>query len=291
MVKTVSLVFEKKFGRWFSKERQVPAVKRASLWLMCLAVVLIVALKPERIGWDYFHLFGWPALAFSLFLGWRTKETLWLKTLAIFAYVIVVLFFTRLNSNFTTPHMIELFVKLGIGLALVPALLAKYWLKTPLTYRWLNGKWSWKMWVWLPTGFLILAGVLWFYFNVLTPDLYTSWPLVGGKSEALTRIFWTCNLGGCWDELVWINLVFSLMSRHFSTWEANLAQAVFFTSFLYAIAFFGTGAVFIYVFALVQGYTYKKTGSLLYLIILHFFVDLILFFMVANKYFPGHGLF
>lgn len=266
------------------------ALKRTSLWLMCLAVIFIVALKPDRTGWEYFHVIGWPLVAASLFLGWRVKESVWLKTLVLFSYVIVVLYFARIDSDFSNQHLLELGVFLGIGLLAVPAILAKFWLKTPLKYRWLNGKWTWQMWVWIPSGFLIAFGVFWVYFNILTPDLHTSWPLVGEKNEALARIFWTCNLGGCWDELVWINFVFSLLTRHFSHREANFAQAVFFTSFLYDIAFFGAGPFLIYPFALLQGYTYYKTGSLLYLIILHFIVDLVLFFMIANRWFPGSGL-
>jgi hypothetical protein len=256
---------------------------------MCLAVVFIVALKPDRTGWGYFHVFGWPLLALSLFLGWRNKETVWLKTLVLYAYVIIVMFFVPMDSDFTNERILQLTIFLGVGIGVVPALLAKFWLKTPLKYPWVSGKWSWKMWLWLPTGFLIIFGVFWLYFNILTPDLHTSWPLVGGRREALTRIFWMCNFGGFWDELVWINFVFALMLRHFPPWEANLAQAFFFTTFLYKIAFFGWGPPLVYVFAITQGYTYYTTRSLLFLVILHFMVDIVLFYMIANRWFPGWG--
>ena len=290
MEKILPLPWRIKMGQWLIEFKKTPLLKRISLWLMCLAVVFIVALKPDRTGWDYFHIFGWPLMALSLFLGWRTKESVWLKTLILFAYTIAVLFLTRVDSDFSNLHLLELTINLGVGIIVIPALLAKFWLKTPLEYRWLKGKWTWKMWLWLPTGFLIAFGVFWVYFNALTPDLHTSWPLIGEQSEALSRIFWTCNVGGFWDELVWINLVYCLLLRHFSHWEANLAQAFFFTSFLYDVAFFGAGPYIIYLFALIQGYTYKKTGSLLYLVILHLIVDIVLFTMISNRYFPGWGL-
>jgi len=269
--------------------KETPLLKRASLWLMCGAIVFIVILKPDRTGWQYFHFFGWPLMAFSLFVAWRLKEILWLKTLVLFAYTIVILFTTNIDSNFTDYRMIEFTLKLGVGLALVPALLAKYWLKTPLSYNWLNGKWSWKMWAWLPIGFGLAFLVLGVYFYYLTPNLHTSWPIVGEKNEGLLRIFFVCNIGGFWDELVWINFIFGLMIRHFSLWEANLAQAFFFTAFLFDVAFFGAGLYIVYIFALVQGYTYYKTKSLLYLVALHFIVDIVLFYMIANRWFPGWG--
>ena len=269
--------------------KDVPPLKRVSLWLMCLAVVFIVALKPDRTGWGYFHVIGWPLMALSLFFGWRTKEGVWLKTLVLFAYTIVVLYFTRIDSDPSDPHLLELAIALGIGILVIPALLAKFWLKTPLDYHWLNGRWTWRMWLWLPLGFCLAFAILWFYSNILTPDLHTSWPLVGEKDEALARIFWGVNLGGLWDELAWINFVFCLLLRHFSFREANVAQAFFFTSFLFDIAFFGAGPVVIFVFALIQGFTYYKTRSLLYIVVLHLMIDSVLFFHIANRYFPGWG--
>ena len=86
-----------------------------------------------------------------------------------------------------------------------------------------------------------------------------------------------------------INFVFVLVNRHFRFGEANLAQAFFFTSFLHEMAFVGWGPVVIFAFALVQGLTYKRTGSLLYIIILHLMIDSILFYMIANRWYPGFG--
>ena len=111
------------------------------------------------------------------------------------------------------------------------------------------------MWLWLPIGFVIAFGFMWLYFNVLTPTLHHSWPLPleGDRTEALWRLFWGCNFVGIWDELAFINLVFVLLARHFRFGEANLAQAVFFTSFLHEMAFVGWGPVVIFAFALILG--------------------------------------
>jgi len=80
-----------------------------------------------------------------------------------------------------------------------------------------------------------------------------------------------------------------LRGRHFRFAEANLAQAVFFTSFLHEMAFVGWGPVVIYGFALLQGLTYHRTRSLLYIIVLHLMFDSILFYMIANRWYPGWG--
>ena len=207
------------------------------------------------------------------------------------AYLTVVLFFTRIDGDTGDAHVLELALALGVGVLLVPALLAKYWMKAPLDYSWFQGRWTFKMWLWLPLGFVLAFGFMWFYFNILTPTLHHSWPLPleGPRTEALWRLFWGCNFIGVWDELAFINLVFVLLNRHFRFGEANLAQAVFFTSFLHEMAFVGWGPVVIFGFALIQGFTYRKTRSLFYIVGLHLMIDSILFYMIANQWYPGWG--
>ncbi|MCP4197122.1 MAG: CPBP family intramembrane metalloprotease [Proteobacteria bacterium] len=264
---------------------------RVSLWLLCLAMFLIIALKPDRVEWPHWNLVGWPVMAIGVLVSLFHHDKTWAKSCVLLAYSIVVLWFTAVDGDTGNTHIIELVIGLGIGILVVPALAAKYWLKKPLDYSWVNGRWSLKMWLWLPGGFILAFIILWIYFNILTPDLHHSWPLplVGERSEAMWRLFWGCNFIGIWDELAWINFAFVLISRHFKFWEANLAQAVFFTVFLYDMAFVGAGPLIIFAFALIQGYTYHKTKSLLYILILHLMIDTILFYMIVNRWYPGIG--
>ncbi|MCB1184274.1 CPBP family intramembrane metalloprotease [bacterium] len=269
--------------------------KRASLWLLTAAMVLVIGLKsyaPPVAGIPW-HAFGWPLLAAGLLLGRRARdpEGTWGKTTVLLAYLVVVLFFTRIDGDTTDGHVLELALKLGVGILVIPALAAKYWLGQPLDYSWFRGRWSLKMWLWLPAGFVLAYVFMWLYFHEWTPTLHLSWPLPleGDRTEALWRLFWGCNFVGVWDELAFINFVFVLLARHFRFGEANLAQAVFFTSFLHEMAFVGWGPVVIYAFALVQGFTYRRTGSLFYIVILHLMIDSILFYMIANRWYPGWG--
>lgn len=272
-------------------------LKRTSLWLMTAAMVLIIGMKSHggpggwEDPWFNWHWLGWPLVAASLFTGWRTGDSMWSKTTVLLTWLIGVLFFTRIDGDTTDGHVLELALTLGVGILLIPALAAKYWLKEPLDYSWFSGRWSLKMWLWLPLGFVLAYGFMWLYFHVLTPTLHHSWPLPleGDRTDAMWRLFWGCNFVGIWDELAFVNFVFVLLHRHFRFGEANLAQAVFFTSFLHEMAFVGWGPVVIYLFALVQGLTYKKTGSLFYIVILHLMIDSILFYMIANRWYPGWG--
>jgi hypothetical protein len=258
---------------------------------MCAAMVLIVGLKPDQAAWPHWNLVGWPLMVASLVLARRDWDPNWFRSSVLFAYTITLLWFTGVDGDTSNPHVLELTLKLGVGILLVPALAAKYWLKAPLDYSWVRGRWSLRMGLWLPAAFVIAFGVLWFYFYRWTPHLHLSWNLAAyaDRNEALWRIFWGCNFVGVWDELAFINFVLVLLWRRFSFWEANFAQAVFFTSFLYDMAFVGVGPLVIFAFALIQGYTYRTTRSLLYIVVLHLLVDTVLFFMIANRWFPGWG--
>jgi len=282
-----------KYGQ-FNHTQQAPgAGMRASLWLMTAAMVLIIGLKShggpvESIEW---HHLGWPMLAISLGLAFKTPQRNWWRTTVLLAYLIILLFFTAIDGDTTDGHIIELALKLGLGVLVVPALAARFWLKERLDYSWFHGRWSLHMWLWFPMGFILAFSFLYVYFHYWTPTLHHSWPLPleGPRTEALWRLFWGCNFVGVWDELAFINFVFVLLCRHFSFREANLAQAFFFTSFLHEMAFVGWGPVVIFLFALVQGLTYSKTKSLFFIIILHLMIDSILFYMIANRWYPGLG--
>jgi hypothetical protein len=271
----------------------ITPARRTSLWLTAAAMVLVVGLKSVPTFGLPWHWPGFALLAAALWVGRRDDDPNWPKVLVLLAYTVILLWFTRIDGDTGDVHVRELALKLGVGILVIPALAARYWLREPLDYSWLSGRWTPGMWLWLPAGFILAFAILGLYFNVLTPNLHLSWPLPAPgaprQAEAMWRLFWGCNFIGFWDELAFINFVFVLLSRRFSFAEANFAQAVFFTSFLHEMAFVGWGPPFIFAFALIQGYTYRRTRSLLYIVILHLAVDSVLFYHIANRWYPGWG--
>ncbi len=271
----------------------VPPLRHISLWLLAAAMLLAIGLKSVPAPGVPWALPAALALVAGLVLAHRDADRNWWRTAVILAYVVVTLFATRIDGDTSNAHVLELAAKLGLGLLLVPTVLARWWLREPLPYRWSNGRWTPRMVMWLVAAVGMAFGGLWLYFHVLTPTLHRSWPLppIGdpSRTEEMGRLFWGCNLVGAWDELCFINVVFVLLHRRIGFREANAAQAVFFTSFLHEMAFVGWGPVIIGVFALIQGFTYKRTHSLLYILVLHLMFDSILFFMIANRWYPGWG--
>jgi membrane protease YdiL (CAAX protease family) len=272
----------------------VPVTRRWSLWLMALAMVLGIGLKSH----PYWLGVPWPVLSLAamlpgLVLARLDPDRRWWQTGVLLAYLIILLFFTRIDGDTGNAHVFELVVKLGVGALVVPAVAAARWMGEPLDYQWTNGRWSLRMWLWLVGGFVLAFGIMGMYFTWWTPTLHHSWPLPPidspDRADEMWRLFWGCNFVGLWDELCFVNFVFVLLARRIGLREALLAQAVFFTSFLHEMAFVGWGPVVIFCFAIVQGFTYHRTRSLLYVVVLHLLIDTILFYWIANRWYPGWG--
>ena len=119
----------------------------------------------------------------------------------------------------------------------------------------------------------------------LRPPAYPNW-MVELEPGALGRLFLGTNGLGIWDELFFVNVVFAVLRRYFTFWQANLFQAVLFTAFLFDLGFTGWGPLIIYPFALLQGLVYEKTQSLFYVIVIHLTVDLVLYFALIQAHFP-----
>ena len=79
------------------------------------------------------------------------RASLWLVTAAV-VLVVGVLHFTRIDGDTGNAHFLELALTLGVGVLVVPALAARWWLREPLDYSWFSGRWSRRMWLWLPAG-------------------------------------------------------------------------------------------------------------------------------------------
>ena len=143
-------------------------------------------------------------------------------------------------------------------------------------------------------GLLVVAAMT-FVLNLLAlilpvymirTGVYENWPAASDPSM-LTRLFVGTNALGIWDELFFICTCFALLRRHYPDWLANLLQAVLFTSFLWELGFHAWGPFLIYPFALVQGWTFRITKSLTYVVCVHLLFDLVLYLVLVHAHNPG----
>ena len=129
-------------------------------------------------------------------------------------------------------------------------------------------------------GWLILP----FYF--LTSGVYRNWPHLADGGE-VARFFVGVSFVGTWDELFFICTCFALLRRHFGVWIANLLQATIFVSFLWELGYQAWGPLLTAPFALLQGWLFARTGSLLYVLIVHLLFDVVVFLAIVHARHPG----
>ena len=91
---------------------------------------------------------------------------------------------------------------------------------------------------------------------------------------------------GLWDELFFVLTILAILRQYMPFWWANCIQAILWTLFLYQLSFRSWGPVFIFAFALLQGYIFLRTKSLLYLLSIHLTLDFILFLALVHAHYP-----
>jgi hypothetical protein len=118
---------------------------------------------------------------------------------------------------------------------------------------------------------------------MIRTGVYTNWPAVSDP-DGIARLFLGTNVLGIWDELFFICTAFTLLRRHVPDWQANLLQAVLFTSFLWELGFHSWAPFFIFPFALLQARLFTVTRSLSYIVSVHLLFDFVLFLVLIHAH-------
>ena len=226
---------------------------------------------------------GYLMLAAGLVAAWLTDRTgrtsRLLADLALIALGQVIISTISLKADISYPSIVRFALVLG-GAVLVPYVISRYvYGDRVIRFPWRTGR-RWTRTQWLYLIGVITAGWLILPFYFITSGVYTNWPTVTEPDE-IARLFVGVNAVGTWDELFFICTVFALLRRHFPTWQANLLQTIVFVSFLWELGYQSWGPLLTIPFALIQGYTFKLTKSLTYVLVVHLLFDAIVFMVIV----------
>jgi hypothetical protein len=191
---------------------------------------------------------------------------------------------TPINTHIDLPHMAVMGSIIGAAVA-APYAISRYvfgdhsitfplhhgrrWYKTEVAYVFVTAAVAYFVLPW----YLRVSGS------------YLNWQVLPG-APYLTRLFIGTNALGLWDELFFLCTILALLRRHLPFWQANLAQAVMWTAFLYELGFRGFGPGPIFIFALSQGYIFKRTASVIYIVTIHLTLDFVLYLALVHAYYP-----
>lgn len=257
-----------------------PTTERASVSWNLLPGVLLAVSGVLLFG-IHWRPGGYIVLAAALLAAAMMDRRL-ARDLLLIAFGLVTISLVPINTDISVGHMLVMGAALSLAVA-VPYLVSRLGYRDhAVRFPILAG----HKWTTLEKWYLVAVVVLgWAVLPVymIGSGVYENWPAASDPST-LTRLFVGTNALGIWDELFFICTCFALLRRHFVDWQANVIQAVLFTSFLWELGFHTFGPVLIYPFALLQGWIFKRTRSLTYIVCVHLLFDLVLFLVLVHAH-------
>lgn len=229
------------------------------------------------------HAAGYFSLFFALSIASIVSVQLF-RDLSLITVGLFIMSFVPINTDISYQHMAVMGSAM-IAIIALPYLISRYIYKDyAIHFPWhVQERWGKDKWLYLVFVGIIGYALLPFY--MISTGVYMNWPAANSADEVI-RLFLGTNALGIWDELFFICMVLVLLRRHFPFWQANILQAILFTSFLFELGFGAWGPYMIFVFALIQGLIFKQTQSLLYVVAVHLLFDLILFMVLIHAHNP-----
>jgi membrane protease YdiL (CAAX protease family) len=247
----------------------------ASIILLCITAVILIALQIKPLGWI---LFGVGVLTLLLCRPNFRKDIL------LIYISLAMLGLTNINTEVSLNHFLVMGSMITFALV-VPYLISRYVYKDHLVRYQLRLGRPWNKIEIFYIFFALIVSYFAVPFMLRDSGSYLNWKVEPGFAY-LTLFFIGTNSLGIWDELFFVNTILAILRKYLTFKLANIVQAVLFTSFLYELGFRGWAFIVIYFFAMLQGYVFKQTHSLLYIITIHLIVDLVLYLTLIFLHHP-----
>ncbi|MEO6826657.1 MAG: CPBP family intramembrane glutamic endopeptidase [Microbacteriaceae bacterium] len=224
---------------------------------------------------------GYALLAASLIIALAIDRA-FAKHAALIAAGLVIISTVPLNADLSIQHMLLMGAALTLAVV-VPYAVSRFGYRDHLVrFPILTGR-RWPTAARLYLIGVVALGYFILPFYLISTGVYQNWPDASDPS-VFVRLFVGVNAVGIWDELFFVCTAFTLLRRYFPDWQANILQAVIFSSFLWEIGYESWGPLLTLPFAMLQGYTFKLTKSLTYVVSVHLLFDLVLFLALVHAH-------
>lgn len=243
--------------------------------LFLAAAVVLIAFQMKFPGW---------MLLFASAMSLYSTDQAYFRDMALLHISLAILGLTPISTDISYGHMAVMAAMLLLAVA-IPYIVSRYVYKDyRIRFPFHHGRGWYKSEIFYIV-FTAAASYLILPFYLSSTGAYLNWPSAT-DADSTFRLFLGTNGLGIWDELFFICTVLGILRLYFPFFWANLFQSVLFTAFLYELGFIGWGPLAIFVFALLQGYIFKKTESLLYVVTIHLTLDFVLFLALIHAYYP-----
>ncbi|HSX36587.1 MAG TPA: CPBP family glutamic-type intramembrane protease [Patescibacteria group bacterium] len=193
--------------------------------------------------------------------------------------------FTPINTNISYSHTLLMGFMISLAVAIPYYFSAHVYRDGVIGFPLRHGRrWYRTEILYIFATALVAYFVLPFY--LISTGSYHNWTVQPGTSNII-RLFVGTNALGIWDELFFVTTILAILRQFLPFWYANIVQAALWTTFLYVLGFRGWGPFILYFFCLSQGYIFRRTKSLLYILTIHLTLDFILFLVLLNTHSPS----
>lgn len=248
----------------------------ASILLLCLGSIALIGLQVKP--------FGWLPLLIGAFLLLFSRRN-FAKDILLIYISVAILGSTSITTDTSYLHVLQMGTAVILAIA-IPYFVSRYIYKDYLVrFKFHHG----RNWYKTEVFYIALTVIVSYFllpFYLKNSNAYLNWSVTPEMGNII-KFFIGINALGIWDELFFVSTVLGILRRYMRFYIANIVQAIIFTSFLYELGFTGWGPLMIYPFALLQGYVFKRTESLFYVITIHLSLDLILFLALINSHHPN----
>lgn len=251
-----------------------------------IVVGLICASAPPLLAIPSLKLLGWLILGAAVCsLGLKYKSQFSRHMLLLVA-ALALLGLVPISTEISYSHML-LMGSILLATVVIPLAVTRFVYKQEIiTFPFRFG----RKWTTREIGYVFFAAFasyLMLPFYLFDTGSYLNWSVVLDASHII-RLFIGTNALGIWDEIFFVGVCLALLRQHLPFLWANVAQAFLWTTFLYELGFRGWGTVLIFLFALSQGYIFKRSKSLLYIITVHLIIDFMLFLVLVHLHHPQY---
>ena len=260
--------------------RQEGARQPGAASLSLIPAALVSASGFLLFAWQD-RLSGFLLLAAALVVAGFISRRL-LIDLALIAVGLTAMSLVPITTDISTEHMMvmgtAMILAVGIPYSVSRFVTKDHAIRFPIRT---GQPWT-RAEKWYLPAVLVIGYALMPVYMIRT-GVYTNWPAVSDP-DGIARLFLGTNVLGIWDELFFICTAFTLLRRHLPDWQANLLQAVLFTSFLWELGFHAWAPFFIFPFALLQARLFTVTRSLSYIVSVHLLFDFVLFLVLIHAH-------
>lgn len=246
-------------------------------------VAIAVAVVYTCFSLQHQYLLGAAVLVVAALLLLTLQKTE-RQYLGLFLGVAAIAIFTPMTTHTNLVPMIAI-SSLMASMVVLPQFFSQRVFGRHLLH--INLDWH-RKWRWWEVGYIALVVteaylLLPHYFS--STGAYTTWdvqPHLGQIAVVGTAII----VIGMWEEFFFIGIVYNILQRYVPAILANVVQATMFTMFLYRVGFHYYAPAIIFCYAFIQGLLFAKTKSLLYVLTVHFFADIMIFLGLVHAFFP-----